>query len=88
MLLGRRLPRLLPRQQGDREHAQRERGHRQTGLHRVVFEDHLQVDRQRDHHAAQGDLLEHLLGDAELEVLGLEQRGVQQCRLLLPGAAP
>jgi hypothetical protein len=38
-------------------------------LQRVVFQHHLQVDRQDDHRAAQGDLLEHLPGNAGLEDL-------------------
>lgn len=44
-------------------------------------------DRDRDHSAAQGDLLEHLPGDPESEDLGSEQIWVQQRRLLLALAA-
>ena len=73
MLLARRRPARLPASSAIREHAERQRRDRQAGLHRVVLEHHLQVDRERDHRAAEGDLLEHLLGDAEPEDLRLEQ---------------
>ena len=39
---------------------------------------HLQEQRQGDHGATEGDLLEHLLGDTDAEVQVLEQVGVQQ----------
>ena len=61
---------------------------RQAGLHRVVLEHHLQVDRQRDHHAAQRDLLEHLLGDARAEErLDSNKSRVDQRRLALRACA-
>ena len=50
-------------------------------FHRVVLEHDLQVDRQRDHRAAQADLLKQLSRDSEPEQLGLEQVRVQQHRL-------
>jgi hypothetical protein len=46
---------------------QRERREGQARLQRVVLQHHLQVDRQHDHRAAQGDLLEHLPGNPGLE---------------------
>jgi hypothetical protein len=49
----------------------------------VVFQHHLQVDRERDHQAAKGDLLQRLRRDAKAEVLRLEKAGVDQCRLAL-----
>ena len=83
MLLGRRAP--GPPAGDDRrpEHAERERGQRQARLQRVVFEDHLQVDRDGDHRAAERDVLEHLPGDPEPEQLGREQRRIDQRRLAL-----
>ena len=56
-------------------------GHGQACSHRAVLEHNLQVDRQRDHRAAQADLLKQLPGDPEPEQLGLEQVRVQQHRL-------
>ncbi len=79
--------RLLAGQQRDGEHAQGERRQRQTGLHRVVLEHHLEEDRQRDHQAAERDLLHHLLGDPAPEVGGPEQVGVEQ-GLLARALAP
>ena len=67
MLLGRRSG-LLPGQDCCGEHAQRQRGEAQAGLHRALYPLELQEDRQRDHGAAQRDLLQHLLGDPEAEV--------------------
>ena len=64
-----------------REHAERKRRHRQAGLQRVVFERHLQEDRQRDDRAAHGDLLQHLLGGADPEVREPEQVRVEEGRL-------
>ena len=83
MLLGRRVPAFLPASRAIAEHAQRERRERQAGLHGVVLEHHLQVDRQGDHHAAERDLLERLTGDAEPEQGGAEQVRVEQRRLAL-----
>ncbi len=83
ILLGRRVPDLLPGEHGDPEHRERERGDGQARLHRVVLEDHLQEDRQRDHHPAQCDVLQHLSRDPEAEHLGSEQVRVEQDRLLL-----
>jgi hypothetical protein len=83
MLLGRRSPAFLPAEQRHAEHAQRERGERQAGLHRVVLEHHLQEDRQCDHRAAESYPLEHLLGDPVPEDLGSEEVGIQQCRFAL-----
>ena len=77
------MPGLLARDQRDDEHAQRERRERQAGLHRVVLQHHLQEDRQRDHQAAERDLLQRLRRDAEPEVLRLEEAGVDQRRLAL-----
>ena len=71
----------LPREQRDAEHAERERGDGEARLQRVVLEHHLEIDRQRDHRAAESDLLEQLLRDPKSEVLGLEQIGVQKGRL-------
>ena len=65
------------------EHREREGRHRQTCLHRVVLEHHLQEDRDRDHRAAQSDLLQHLSGDPEPEHLRSEQVRVDQRRLPL-----
>ena len=87
-LAGRRLPALLAGQQRHAEHGQRQRRQRQAGLHRVVLQHHLQVDRQDDHRAAQSDLLEQLPGDPEPEQLGPEQVGVEQGRLSLALAPP
>ena len=81
------LSRLPPGQQRHREHAERERSKGQAGLHRVVLERHLQEDRKRDHRAAQGDLLQHLLGDPDREVRESEQVRVEQRQLPLPLAA-
>jgi hypothetical protein len=53
-----------------------------------VLQHHLQVERQDDHRAAQGNLLEHLPGNAGGEDLGLEQIRVEQRRLALMLAAP
>ena len=78
ILLGLRLPGLLPGEQRDREHAQRQGRERQPGLHRVVLEHHLEVDRERDHQAAERDLLQRLRRDPEAEVLRLEEAGVEK----------
>ena len=80
-----RPPRSRPPAGEDRrpEHAERERGQRQARLQRVVFEDHLQVDRDGDHRATERDVLEHLPGDPEPEQLGLEQVRIDQRRLAL-----
>ena len=67
-----------PASERDGEHAERQRRDRETGLHRVVLEHHLQVDRQHDHRPAEGDLLEHLAGDPEPEELRLEQVRIDQ----------
>jgi hypothetical protein len=48
-----------------------------------VLEDHLQVDRQRDHRAAERDVLQELRRDAELEQVGLEEVGIEEGRLAL-----
>ena len=87
MLAGRRVPAFLPASSAIAEHAERERSERQSRLHRVVLEHHLQEDRQRDHRATQRDLLEHLLRDAESEEFGLEQIGVDQRGLAFTLAA-
>ena len=81
MSAARRFPARFPAISATREHAERQRGERQARLHGVVLEHHLQEDRQGDHRAAEGDLLGHLTGDAEPEVLGGEQRRVDQGRL-------
>ena len=73
----------LAGQQRDGEHAQGKRRQRQTGLHGVVFEHHLQEDRERDHHAAERDLLQHLLGNPDPEMGGREQVRVEQGQLAL-----
>ena len=74
---------LLAGQQRDGEHAQRKRRQRQTGLHGVVLEHHLEEDRQRDHHAAERDLLQHLLGNPDPEMRGPEQIRIQQGQFVL-----
>jgi hypothetical protein len=84
ILLGLRLPGLPAREQRDGEHRQGQRRERQACFERVVLEHHLQVDRQRDHHPAEGDLLERLAGDAEPEVLRREEADVEKRRLPLP----
>ena len=81
---GRRSAGLLPDYHCRCEHRQRERGQRQAGLHGVVLQGHLEVERQRDHRAAQRDLLEHLTGDAGGEVRVPEQVRVEQGHLLRP----
>ena len=60
MLAGRRRPTRLPARIAVAEHRQRQRRERQAGLHGVVLQDHLQVDRQGDHRPSQRDVLEHL----------------------------
>ena len=72
------LARFAAGQECHAEHGERERRQGKSGLHGVVLQRHLQEERQGDHGAAQGDLLEHLLGDADPEVQVLEQVGVQQ----------
>ena len=52
-----------PGDDGRGEHGQRQGSQRQPGLHGVVLEGHLQEERQRDHRAAQGDLLQQLSTD-------------------------
>src|SRR5256885_264397 len=47
-------------------------------LHGVVLQRHLQEQRQDDHRPTEGDLLEHLLGNADAEVQVLEQVRIQQ----------
>ena len=76
--LGRRSPALRPCDERDRKRAQRQGRERDAGLQRVVLEDHLQVDGQRDHAAAEADLGQHVAGDAEPEALGPKQVGVDQ----------
>ena len=65
-------------EQRDGEHAQRERRDRESGLQRVVLEHHLQVDREHDHRAAEGDLLQQLAARSGSEHLRLEERRVEQ----------
>ena len=83
ILLGAALTGFLPGEESDEEHAQRERSEREPGLQSVVLEHHLQVDRKRDHHSAEGDLLERLRRDAEPEVLRAEELRVDQRGLAL-----
>ena len=78
---GRRSPPVPPGENRCREHGQRERSEGQAGLQRVVFERDLEKDRQRDHRAAQGDVLERLLGDPDPEVGVAEKVRVEQGRL-------
>jgi hypothetical protein len=52
--------------------------------HRAVLEHHLEVDRKGDHHAAERDLLEHLVRDPQQEDLGAEQARVDQRGLAVP----
>ena len=54
------------------------RGDGEAGLHGVVLERHLEEERKGDHRSAQGDLLEHLLGDADAEVQVREELRVEQ----------
>ena len=77
----------LPCDERDREHAQREWCEGQPGTHRVVFERHLQEQRQRDHRPTERDLLHRLLGDAESEMREPEQVRIDQ-RELTPLLAP
>ena len=77
----------LGRQHRHPEHAEREWRERQAGLHGVVLEHHLQEDRQGDHRPAEGDLLHHLLGDADPEGLGAEQIRIEQRQLPLSPAS-
>ena len=60
------------------EHGERKRCEGKPRFHCVVLQCHLQEERQGDHGAAEGDLLEHLLGDADAEVQVLEQVGIQK----------
>jgi hypothetical protein len=83
ILLGLRLPARLPATRATAKHAQRQRRERQAGLHRVVLQHHLQVDRQRDHQPAERNLLQCLRRDAEAEVRRPEQLGIDQRRLAL-----
>src|SRR4029453_2211421 len=83
ILLGASVAGLPPGQQRDREHAQRQRREREARLERVVLEHHLEVDRERDHHPAERDLLERLARDPEPEVLRREEADVEECRLAL-----
>jgi hypothetical protein len=80
-LLGRRSPAFPAGEERHREHAERERREGEARLHRAVLEHHLQVDRQGDHRPAQGDLLEHLLGDAQPEDPRSEEVRIEQRRL-------
>ena len=66
------------RHERDHEHAQRQRRDGQAGLQRVVLEDHLKEDRERDHRPAQADLLEGLSGDPQPEMPGAEQVRIEQ----------
>ena len=85
MPAGRRLPAFFPASNATPNIVKRQRGQRQTRLHGVVLQHHLQVDRQRDHGAAQRDLLQHLLGDPEPETLDSNRSGsisvALRCRL-------
>jgi hypothetical protein len=58
IVLARRLPARRPRKDRGREHRQRQRRERDPRLECAVAEDQLQVDRERDQHPAQRDLLE------------------------------
>ena len=71
-------------EQRDAEHAERERRQGQAGLHRVVLERHLQEDRERDHRAAERDVLQQLPRDPGREVREREQAGIEQGQLPLP----
>ena len=77
------LARALPGEQGGDEHGQRQRRQREAGLQRVVLQVELEVDRQRDHQPAQGDVLQDALPDAEVEELLLEEIGVEERGLAL-----
>ena len=81
MLAGAQVLGELPGGQRDGEHRERERRERQAGLHRVVLERHLQVQRQGDHRPAERDLLEDHRHGTDAEVLDLEQVGVEQDHL-------
>src|SRR5262249_19901022 len=72
---------LLPGEQRDGEHAQRERRKREARIERVVLQHHLQEDRERDHQSAERDLLHRLRRDPEAKVLRLEEAWVEQGRL-------
>jgi hypothetical protein len=78
ILLGASVAGLPPGQQRDREHARRQRREREARLERVVLEHHLEVDRERDHHPAERDLLERLARDSEAEVHGREEADVEE----------
>ena len=77
------LARFLPGEHRDTEHGEREGGERQARFERVVAPDELEVDRQRDQHPAQRDLLKKYLGDPEAVRLGCEQRRIEQRSLAL-----
>ena len=82
--------RLAAGDERDGEHRQRQRREREAGLHRVVLEHHLQVDRERDHHPAEGDLLQRLRLDPEPEVLSTRRarcRAAPSCPPACGGAA-
>ena len=80
MLLGRRAPAHLPGEQGDGEHAEGQGGEGQARAHGAVLQHHLEVDRQGDHGAAEGDLLEQLPRDAQSEDARPEEPGVDERR--------
>jgi hypothetical protein len=63
---------------------QREGRQGQPRLHRVVLERHLEEDRERDHRAAQRDVLQQLPRDARPEVREREQARVEQRGLAGP----
>ena len=80
----------LPGEQRDREHAQRQRREREAGLQRVVLEHHLQEDRQRDHRAAEGDLLQQLAADRRSGTASTRTgpgRSARPCRRACAGRA-
>ena len=65
------------------EHGEGERCEGKTRLHGVVLQGHLQKKREGDHGTTQGDLLQHLLRDADPKVQVFEQIGVQERGLAL-----
>jgi hypothetical protein len=65
------------------EHRQRQRRERQAGLQGVVFQHHLQVDRQGNHRPSERDVLQHLRRDAQPEQVVFEEVGIEQRRLAL-----
>ena len=83
-------PGALAGEQRNAEHGEGQGRERQAGLQRVVAEDELQVDRERDQQSPERYLLEDPLEDPEAEQLRREQRGIEErgLALALPADEP